>query len=80
MCEGRALNGPMGGNNDFKEFIPEVFLQPDMGTSLPHDDPAIPLQRTDNPFAGQAGHFAHKASSKTSEPDKGKMSSSTGSR
>ena len=80
MRKRRALDGPMGWNDELESFFWGAFLEPNVTTPLAHDQPAITAQGIDHLLIVQARDFAQTATSKTSALGAKSPSSSIGSK
>lgn len=78
--ERRALDRPVCRHDEPERLVRRVLLQPDVTPALPHDDPARPLERADDPIIGERGDFRQTAISTSSADSRPTVSSSTGSR
>lgn len=78
--QGGAFDRTVGGDRELECLGGGMFLEADMTSLLPDDNPTITLQGADNPVVRQAGSLAHTATSSCSACSRPVVSSSTGSR
>ncbi len=54
-----ALDRPVRRDGDLECFLLGMLLHADVTAVLPHDDPAVALERADDAIVGQLGDFRH---------------------